>query len=681
MEKLFFHIILPLLAGFPFIAQGQTADGQDLPFLDEMPDEVIEDLRDQDGILEHLYALTQNPLDLNTMSGADLEELYILTPAEIRALLEHRRISGPYIDVHELQAVNGLPEEKALALLPFITVRKPATSGPSSAAGDGYLLTRTAGHFPKRQGFRSSDDKPAAYQGSPLSLLIRYRHSRLRDYSYGISMKKDAGERITFDGQAGFDSYNLHYYRTNRPGKITTFALGDYRINLGQGLLQHHGFAITKSANPLLVKRVAPVIQPYAGTSEFYFFRGAAAAVDWHPRLKTYFFLHHKKRDGTLREFPDDGGTYFSAFQTGGLHRTGPETEKRNNLSESIAGGRIEWHNALTRFGFNTLYQRFSLPYQPVERIDNLHRLSGRDILSHSFDFSGYLGGFHLFGEAATQNFQQPAFTITGLYSFHPKLDAGILIRRFPAYFAPMYGNTFSARTLPNNESGIYAGFNFYFNPRSRLSFYMDSWKGLWPTFQARGPTFDQDIFLQYDISKRRHWEAYAQFKFKNRADDLRPEGIGYNQVVYRNQASLRLQFRKEKYQKWRWTNRAEGTRILTKEGIRETGLMIFTDFLYRPLGSSWAIAGRLAWYDTDSYASRIYALEPDILYSFSVPAFYGSGWRTAFRISKKWRNGLRTEIRTGWTFMPGAEAIGSGHNAIPGDFSQEAKFQMIYSF
>src|SRR5690625_6409582 len=88
---------------------------------------------------------------------------------------------------------------------------------------------------------------------------------------------------------------------------------------------------------------------------------------------------------------------------------------------------------------------------------------------------------------------------------------------------------------------------------------------------------------------------------------------------------------------------------------------MIFTDFMYRPLGSSWSVAGRLARFDTDSYATRIYALEPDILYSFNVPSLYGTGWRLALKASKKWRNGLRIEARTGWTFIPGSEEIGSG--------------------
>src|SRR5690625_5297446 len=161
-------------------------------------------------------------------------------------------------------------------------------------------------------------------------------------------MKKDAGEPFSFDQRKGFDSYNFHYYRTNRPGNIHTLALGDYRINLGQGLLLHHGFAITKSANPLLVKRVAPTIQPYSGTSEFYFFRGAAIEWDWYPRIKSYLFFHHKKRDGTLRTDPE-GNPYFSAFQTSGLHRTSTEIDKRHNLKETIGGNRIEIGRATCR--------------------------------------------------------------------------------------------------------------------------------------------------------------------------------------------------------------------------------------------------------------------------------------------------------------------------------------------
>src|SRR5690625_7319455 len=82
-----------------------------------------------------------------------------------------------------------------------------------------------------------------------------------------------------------------------------------------------------------------------------------------------------------------------------------------------------------------------------------------------------------------------------------------------------------------------------------------------------------------------------------------------------------------------------------------------------------------------DAYANRLNSIETDNLYSFNVPSLYGTGWRLALKASKKWRNGLRIEARTGWTFIPGSEEIGSGHNAVPGDYSQEAKLQIIYSF
>ena len=38
---------------------------------------------------------------------------------------------------------------------------------------------------------------------------------------------------------------------------------------------------------------------------------------------------------------------------------------------------------------------------------------------------------------------------------------------------------------------------------------------------------------------------------------------------------------------------------------------------------------GRLAYFHTEAYNSRLYAYENDVLYSFSIPALYGHGIRS----------------------------------------------------
>lgn len=650
-----------------------------LEILDNLSDKAIESIGDQTDIQEELQDLLLHPLNLNSVTSGDLELLRILNPVEIQAILDYRVQHGPFIDLHELQVVEGLTLEKIRQIWPFVTVT--TGSHPNAGSAQQYVQFRSTAYYPLREGFKNRIDKPAPYLGAPFSILLRYRHFASRKFSWGGSLETDAGESFNFKGKAGFDHIHFHYFKTGRPGKIKTIALGDYRISLGQGLLQYHGFAISKSSNPLWTKRVSPVIQAYSGTSEYLYFRGIATEIDILPGFKNYFFLHRRKRGATLRMNPDNKEEYFSTFQTSGLHRTLSEAKKRNNLSEAIAGHRIAWKKDLIHLGFNTIYQHFALPYRPIQRIDNLHRLTGSDLLSHSIDFSGSVQSLHFFGEIATQNYRMPAFTATGLYSFHPRLDGGILIRRFPAYFAPLYGNAFSARSIPNNESGIYVGLNYHISKGSILSFYMDSWKGLWPTFQAHGPTFDQDVFVRYEISRKRKWKAYGQFKLKHRSDQKSHAFPSYNTLFYKNQYNIRIQFRKESYQHWQWTNRLEWTTLHSFESHSEQGFLGFTDFLYRPIGSWWSAAFRLAYFNTDSYSSRIYAYESDVLYSFSIPSFYDRGWRATIKVRRKWRNGLSLELRTGWTMLPGAIKVGSGYNAVVGPFSQQSKMQIMYRF
>src|SRR5690606_11336220 len=128
--------------------------------------------------------------------------------------------------------------------------------------------------------------------------------------------------------------------------------------------------------------------------------------------------------------------------------------------------------------------------------------------------------------------------------------------------------------------------------------------------YQAHGPTFDQDIFLKYEVSSRRKWEAYGQIKFRHRADNVATGTPEHYAIDYNNQLNVRLQYRVINYQKWRWTNRLEVVRFMQEQRTCETGVLVFTDLLWSPIGQSWSVAGRVAWFRTESYLSRLYAYE-----------------------------------------------------------------------
>ena len=67
-----------------------------------------------------------------------------------------------------------------------------------------------------------------------------------------------------------------------------------------------------------------------------------------------------------------------------------------------------------------------------------------------------------------------------------------------------------------------------------------------------------------------------------------------------------------------------------------EKGVLVFQDVAYKPLHKSFALNGRLSWFSTDGYNSRLYAYENDLLYSFSIPALYGNGIRAYFNFQQK---------------------------------------------
>ena len=89
----------------------------------------------------------------------------------------------------------------------------------------------------------------------------------------------------------------------------------------------------------------------------------------------------------------------------------------------------------------------------------------------------------------------------------------------------------------------------------------------------------------------------------------------------------------------------------------------------------------RYALFDTENYDSRIYSYENDMLYAFSIPAFYDQGTRlyVLLRYSLGKHFDLRFKYAT--THYANRTEIGSGLNLIRGNRYSEAKVQVVCKF
>ena len=114
-----------------------------------------------------------------------------------------------------------------------------------------------------------------------------------------------------------------------------------------------------------------------------------------------------------------------------------------------------------------------------------------------------------------------------------------------------------------------------------------------------------------------------------------------------------------------------------TKEN-RENGFLIFQDAIYKSLQKPFSINGRIAYFNTEGYSSRIYAYENDVLYSFSIPPLYGQGFRSYLNFQFRFSPNLSFWLKFATTWQL---AKTTGETAINSSAKSEIKIQLRYQF
>jgi len=108
--------------------------------------------------------------------------------------------------------------------------------------------------------------------------------------------------------------------------------------------------------------------------------------------------------------------------------------------------------------------------------------------------------------------------------------------------------------------------------------------------------------------------------------------------------------------------------------------MLLFQDILFTP---NIPVKGsfRVAWFNTDSYNARIYAYENDLLYTFSIPAYYGKGFRTYLNLRYPVSKRIDFWFKIANTSWNDRKTSGSGYNKIDGNNKTELKFQLRLKF
>lgn len=635
---------------------------------------------EDDSYLQELEYFKKHPLNLNTAEADQLKSLRLLSDLQIGNIAAYKHLFGGLSNIYELQAIPSWDIVTIKKILPFVQVVIPLSvkeeTGKRFSAGEHVLLLRASQILEKSAGYNQSSSG-AKYNGSPQRILFRYRYSYKDLLQYGITGDKDAGESFFKGAQkTGFDFYSIHFF-ARRLGKIQALAIGDFTVNMGQGLIQWQGMAFKKSAETMAIKRQSAVLRPYNSAGEFYFHRGAGITLRKRKIDITAFVSYRKLNANTVYDTADNE-THISSLLTSGYNRTENEIADRNIARQITYGGNLVYRSKRIQCGLNGVYYRYSLPLQKRDEPYNLYAIAGKSSYNISFDYSYTWKNLHLFGEAAADKNLNPAFLNGLLISVDPRVDLALLHRAISTQYQSINSNAFTENTYPANENGFYTGISIRPAAGWKLDAYADIYTFPWLRYQADAPGGGNDFLIQLTRTPNKQVELITRLSIGTKKVNQPDNNTPVNFLANVSRQSWRTQVNYQFNTSFAFRTRMEMLWYDPKGKNSEKGFLAYLDVLYKPLLSPFSAIARVAYFETSGYDSRIYAYENDVQFSYSIPASAGRGYKYYLVATADVGKKISFWLRLSQTIYPDQKITGTGPDEISCNRKTEVKLQTL---
>ena len=638
---------------------------------------------EDDSWIQQMQQFIKDPVNLNTATETTLAAFHVLSPLQIRELLLYRKGCGNLISVYELQAVPGWDIAVIKKIRSFITVSDPAGIGTllnRARKGEHSLLIRLSQNLERSKGY-GQDSATNHYPGSPQKILLRYTYHFKHLVQWGLLAEKDAGEQFFKGAQKqGFDFYSAHFFLQDI-GNIRALALGDFTVNLGQGLVQWQGLAFTKSADVTSIKREGAILRPYHSAGEINFHRGIGITLVKKNWQATAFVSLRKIDANFVTDTLHQQEAFVSSLQSSGYHRTKSETDDKGIQRQIAFGGNLSYRYKRLHLGLNAIHYKFKLAIQKPPEPYNKYGLSGQVFGNYSLDYSYTLKNLHLFGEFAVTNNLDMALLNGLIISVSSFADMSVLYRNISRSYNSLYTNAFTENTYPVNEQGLYTGITIRPNDAWRLDAYADVYEFPWLKYRVDAASRGADLLAQVTYKPNKQLEIYSRYHAGVKALNADPGAAALPPVVSQHSRNWRAQLSFRLNPAVMLRNRTEITWYGKSDPEAEQGFLTSFDVVYKPLLKPWSGNIRVQYVETGGYNSRLYAYENDVLYSFSIPVFYDKGFRYYINLNADINKKICTWIRWSQSIYPGKDVIGSGLDEIRGHVRSELRLQVLYKF
>ena len=639
---------------------------------------------DYSSLTEDLLYYALHPINLNTADLLSLQALSVLSDMQINALFNHINYFGRLKSIFELQSVVGMDLPTIRWIRPFVFVNEEDGFADFSfrrlkEEGTHDLMLRSKRTLQEQAGFVPDPiTGKKNFLGSAYGSYMRYRFQYRRNILVGMTFENDIGEPLT-DGP-DFKSASLFIREAKA---LKQLVIGDYQVQFGQGLTCWNSMAFGKSSFSIQLKRNAQGLKPYSSVNESSFFRGAGVAVG-NKFVRATMFASRRKLDATFNTdtVHIDEGIAISSIVIGGLHRTESEIAKKNMLSEIVSGGNIQVQRGMWKFGAVAVFR--SLSDSVSARTDWYAKgnFAGKTQSAVGMYGEGVWQNVSLFGEVSRSSNKAWA-CITGLTAaLHSRVTATVLFRNFDRNFQSVHSNVIAegSSVLPSNERGFYLGIQAQLSKKVSVTAYTDGVQYPWLRYQVTAPSSFSDNVIQFNYKPDKKHEFYSRMRIRRTSIDRNV----LNRIdfpVDKFSQQIRLNFIFSPTESLKLHSRLEFVKT-NEEGLpNEKGYLVFQDVTWKKMGVPCTITFRYALFQSDAWNARLYAYENDVLYSYSVPAYYGKGARIYGILKFDIRRKIDLWIRIAqWTYTD-RDYISSGNSMISGFRKTDCTLQMRMQF
>lgn len=641
---------------------------------------INEDESNQESLEELLTEEQENlqfegKANLNVLNAEIALEYLQLSDYQYYNLLSYLSEYGELVSVWELNAVEGFSYDDVKRLFPMVTVASTPRKGrffniffrkskSSFLLRYGQVLERQAGYDKSRE---------KHYLGSPMRLAFKYQFNSQDKFVLAVSGEKDAGEQFFRGAQKyGFDFYSA-YLCLKDIGVLKKLVIGDFKLDLGQGLVMGSAIMSGKGGGVGNVRRFAGMIKPVAPLNEGSALRGVAATVGNYHYTGTVFAAY-RKYDGNVCMDEDSGFVFEGPLHSSGYHRTEAEQDKSGNLRGWIFGGDFFYRNRVFRVGARAVYTLFDAEVLPSGRVYQQYAFSGKAAFNAGLDYQLIIKKMVLFGEAALSDNGGWAYLQGATFELSPGASFALLGHYYDKKYIALHG---ASSGSSQGEWGLYLTTRLVLGPRMDLDCFYDYSRYTWLRYRmdAPGESMQAGMNLTASVSRKNKLMLRCQYKLKmkNHAEESHVNGIEpfHSFKIRLIWECFPLDFLKLKTEMDYLVNHSKPL------AYTHGGLLLYQDVGIVVGRTGLGLNFRLAFFDTDTYEERLYAYENDLYYSFTVSSHYDKGWRAYVLLKYSYKN-LYFWLKLAQTYYMNREEISSGLDLIAKHHKTELKLQVM---